>query len=53
MEGDRERFLSGGCTHYIAKPFNKNDLISLVKNITNSERNIKHVNQLKNKLGAH
>ncbi len=27
MKGDRERFLSSGCSHYISKPFEKNSLI--------------------------
>ena len=33
MEGDREEFLQAGCTHYISKPFEKKDLISLLKNL--------------------
>ena len=32
MEKDKAEFLKGGCTHYIAKPFNKNDIVDLVKN---------------------
>lgn len=33
MEGDREEFLQAGCTHYISKPFEKKDLISLLKKL--------------------
>lgn len=35
MVGDKEEFLSSGCTHYISKPFTKNQLISLVKEALN------------------
>jgi len=35
MVGDRERFLSGGCTHYLAKPFNRLKLVKLVENVLN------------------
>lgn len=31
MEGDKERFLENGCTHYIAKPFQKNELIRTIE----------------------
>ena len=31
MEGDKEEFLHRGCSHYISKPFNRNDLVALVK----------------------
>jgi len=33
MAGDRERFLNGGCTHYLAKPFNKLKLVKLVEKV--------------------
>jgi signal transduction histidine kinase/BarA-like signal transduction histidine kinase len=33
MVGDREKFLSQGFSHYISKPFDKNQLISLVREI--------------------
>jgi len=33
MVGDKERILNGGCTHYISKPFSKNELLVLLKNI--------------------
>ncbi|MBP7542461.1 MAG: response regulator [Ignavibacteriaceae bacterium] len=31
MTGDKERILGSGCSHYISKPFKKNDLLNLVK----------------------
>ena len=31
LRGDRERFLAEGCTHYIAKPFKKEELINTIK----------------------
>ncbi len=30
MEGDRERFLESGFTHYISKPFTKHEIVSLL-----------------------
>ena len=33
MLGDREKFLSAGCTHYIAKPFDKFALVDLLDSI--------------------
>ena len=33
MLGDREKFLSAGCTHYIAKPFDKFALVELLEEI--------------------
>lgn len=30
MVGDKEKFLSEGCTHYISKPFNKNELLKVI-----------------------
>jgi PAS domain S-box-containing protein len=30
MVGDREEFLSGGCTHYLSKPFLKEDFLGLL-----------------------
>ncbi|HSP87967.1 MAG TPA: response regulator [Ignavibacteriaceae bacterium] len=33
MVGDKERFLNGGCSHYISKPFTKPELLFLLKKI--------------------
>ncbi len=33
MVGDKEKFLNNGCSHYISKPFSRNDLLLLLKNI--------------------
>jgi PAS domain S-box-containing protein len=33
MMGEREEFLSLGCTHYLSKPFMKKDLLDLIKTI--------------------
>ncbi len=33
MDGDREEFLRAGCTHYIAKPFQKNELLELLVSV--------------------
>ena len=33
MVGDKEKFLAGGCTHYISKPFERSQLVSMVKEI--------------------
>ena len=30
MMGDKEKFLNAGCTHYIAKPFDRNALVDLL-----------------------
>ncbi len=38
MLGDRERFLASGCTHYIAKPFDKFALIDLLDDIFNQKK---------------
>lgn len=35
--GDREEFLQAGCTHYLSKPFNKKQLLSLLKEISGQE----------------
>lgn len=37
LHGDREKFLKQGCTHYIAKPFDKNDIVLLVNKILSSK----------------
>lgn len=33
MTGDKEEFLQNGCTHYLSKPFDINELIYLVKSL--------------------
>jgi CheY-like chemotaxis protein len=33
MVGDKEKFLSGGCSEYISKPFSKQELLRLLGNI--------------------
>lgn len=33
MKGDREEFLSSGCTHYLSKPFESSTIKSLIKEI--------------------
>lgn len=33
MFGDKEEFLAAGCSHYISKPFNDEELIALVKEV--------------------
>ncbi|MFZ5948030.1 MAG: PAS domain S-box protein [Stygiobacter sp.] len=37
MIGDREEFLAAGCSHYISKPFKKEDLLDLVVGILNKK----------------
>jgi PAS domain S-box-containing protein len=36
MLGDKEEFLSGGCSHYLSKPFDKNTLINLIGSMLKS-----------------
>ncbi len=36
MKGDKEEFLAAGCSHYLAKPFTKNQLIDIVNEAINS-----------------
>lgn len=33
MVGDKEKFLIGGCSHYISKPFSKQELLLLLKKV--------------------
>ncbi len=35
MAGDRKKILSGGCSHYLAKPFSKKELVELLETILN------------------
>ncbi|MDP4116347.1 MAG: ATP-binding protein, partial [Bacteroidota bacterium] len=36
MEKEKEEFLAGGCTHFLAKPFSKGDIIQLVSGVVNN-----------------
>ena len=31
MSGDMENFLKAGCTHYLSKPFKKDDILNTLK----------------------
>jgi PAS domain S-box-containing protein len=33
MDGDKDKFLSCGCTHYISKPYDRSSISKLIKNI--------------------
>lgn len=33
MVGDKEKFLTAGCTHYISKPFNRSEFLNAIKEI--------------------
>jgi PAS domain S-box-containing protein len=33
MRGDREEFLNAGCTHYLSKPFTKEEIVELLEGI--------------------
>lgn len=37
MVGDKEVFIEAGCTHYISKPFTKQEILSLLKTIFEEE----------------
>lgn len=37
MVGDKEVFLEAGCTHYISKPFTKQEILSLLKTVLEEE----------------
>lgn len=36
IDGDEEEFISKGCSHYLSKPFTKNQLITLLKKVDQS-----------------
>ena len=40
MVGDKEKFLNGGCSHYISKPFSKQELLFLLKKIFEQSESI-------------
>ncbi|MDT3697646.1 MAG: PAS domain S-box protein [Ignavibacterium sp.] len=33
LPGEKEEFLNAGCTHYLSKPFSRNDLVELLKDL--------------------
>jgi PAS domain S-box-containing protein len=37
MIGDKEEFLKAGCTHYLSKPFKKNELLDLIDEIISAK----------------
>lgn len=37
LSGDRERILNAGCSHYLSKPFSKNQLLNLLEKIVNQQ----------------
>lgn len=37
MRGDRDEFLKAGCTHYLAKPFSRDKVVKLIKQIFTKE----------------
>jgi PAS domain S-box-containing protein len=41
MKDDKEDFLNKGCTHYISKPFLKDDFVSLIKKVLSENKNLK------------
>lgn len=36
MVGDKENFLENGCTHYLSKPFNRNELLNVISEALSS-----------------
>ena len=36
MVGDKEKFLENGCTHYLSKPFNRNELLKVISEALSS-----------------
>lgn len=38
MPGDKEQFLKAGCTHYLAKPFEKRELLTIIENAVEFKR---------------
>ena len=40
MQGDKDEFMKAGCTHYISKPFNRNTIVSLMKEVLQKQNQI-------------
>jgi signal transduction histidine kinase/CheY-like chemotaxis protein len=38
LYGDKEKFLKQGCTHYISKPFEKDNLVQLIEKLLTSKK---------------
>jgi PAS domain S-box-containing protein len=38
MRGDKDEFLKAGCTHYLAKPFSRDKIVKLIKQIFAKEK---------------
>jgi CheY-like chemotaxis protein len=36
LSGDKQRIIEAGCSHYLSKPFTKNQLLSLIDSISKS-----------------
>jgi signal transduction histidine kinase/ActR/RegA family two-component response regulator len=41
MKHDKEDFLNQGCTHYISKPFLRDDFVSLIRTVLSENKNLK------------
>lgn len=39
LPGDKEEFIEGGCTHYLGKPFTKNQILKLLKTLADNKSN--------------
>ncbi len=39
MESDKKKFIEAGCTHYLAKPFMRDELLNLLENVGNEYYN--------------
>lgn len=33
MKGEKEKFLEGGCSHYLSKPYSKKDIVNLMSKV--------------------
>lgn len=43
MQGDKEEFLASGCSHYLAKPFEKQTIVNLMNSIFRESVNIRKI----------